>query len=105
MVRNIVGGSARQAGGTTDASRRTVWIGHRQIEAAHERSPDNARSAEQVSDVGSSHLQLVARGIGADITNRVGIVDESKRAIGRHPLHRLSGSASLRRRSSGQKSG
>ena len=63
--------------GVPQATGRTVGVDDRQIEAAHERTPGDVLFIEEITDVLPRHRDLIERGIGADIPQRIAIADLS----------------------------
>ena len=78
VMRNVVrfrslgdrrGGAALAAGGA-------VRIGDREVEAALEQSPGDARGVEQVADILAAEADRLTRRGGADVAERIGIADQ-----------------------------
>src|SRR5580704_1550600 len=81
-MRNVVVGRPRKSGRASVATRGAILIFDIEVESAHESSPRHPRGSQQIANVCSTHLGLVASWVGADVPDRVRIADQSERAIG-----------------------
>src|SRR5215831_1368020 len=61
MMRDIIVGSPSQTGRASSAAGRFVRIHYRQVKTAHERTPAHSCRVQQVPNISSAHLHLVAR--------------------------------------------